>query len=51
VVDWIVIAIMYVLVLLLVRFLGGIASAGEAMQKWGAREGRRWQRTHPRGWR
>ena len=51
-VDWIVIAILYVLVLLLVRFLlGGIASAGEAMQKWGAHAGRRWQRTHPRGWR
>jgi hypothetical protein len=45
-VDWIVIAVLYALVLLLVRFLGGIASAGEAMQKWGAHAGRRWQKTH-----
>lgn len=46
--DWIVIAILYVLVLLLVRFLGGVASAGQAMQKWGEHAGRRWMKTHPR---
>jgi hypothetical protein len=34
--DWIVIAVLYVLVLLLFRFLGGVASAGEAMRRWGA---------------
>jgi hypothetical protein len=48
VVDWIVIIVCYVWVLVLFRFLGGIGSAGEAMQKWGAHSARRWQKTHPR---
>jgi hypothetical protein len=48
VVDWIVIIVCYVWVLVLFRFLGGIGSAGEAMQKWGAHAARRWQKTHPR---
>jgi hypothetical protein len=34
--DWIVIAILYLLVLVLFRVLGGVASAGEAMRRWGA---------------
>ncbi len=39
--DWIVIGILYVLVLLLFRFVGGVASAGEAMRQWGAHTSRR----------
>jgi uncharacterized protein HemY len=39
--DWIVIGILYVLVLLLFRFVGGVASAGEAMRRWGAHESKR----------
>jgi uncharacterized protein HemY len=39
--DWIVIAILYVLVLLLFRFVGGVASAGDAMRQWGAHASKR----------
>ena len=39
--DWIVIGILYVLVLLLFRLVGGVAGAGEAMQRWGAHESKR----------
>jgi hypothetical protein len=49
VVDWIVIVACYVFVLLLFRGLGGIGSAGRAMQQWGAHAARRWQKTHPPG--
>ena len=45
-IDWIVIAILYVLVLLLFRFVGGVASAGEAMRRWGAHESRRRTKPH-----
>jgi uncharacterized protein HemY len=48
VLDWVIIAVLYVLVLLLFRLLGGVASAGEAMQKWGAHASRRWIKAHPR---
>jgi hypothetical protein len=34
--DWIVIAVLYLLVLVLFRIVGGVASAGEAMRRWGA---------------
>jgi hypothetical protein len=34
--DWIVIAILYLLVLVLFRIVGGVASAVEAMRRWGA---------------
>ena len=46
--DWIVIVACYVFVLLLFRFLGGIGSAGEAMLRWGAHAGKRWQQKHAR---
>jgi uncharacterized protein HemY len=39
--DWIVIAVLYVLVLLLFRLLGGVDSAGEAMRRWGRASARR----------
>jgi hypothetical protein len=35
--DWIVILILYVLVLVLFRLLGGFATAGEAFRSWGSR--------------
>lgn len=34
--DWIVIAILYVLVLVLFRVLGGVAGAGDAVRRWGS---------------
>lgn len=34
-VDWIVIAILYVLVLVLFRVVGGVTSAGDAVRRWG----------------
>ena len=34
--DWIVIAILYVLVLLLFRVVGGVAGAGDAVRRWGS---------------
>ena len=46
--DWVVIVVLYVSVLLLFRFLGGIASAGDAMRQWGAHASRRWIKAHPR---
>jgi hypothetical protein len=33
--DWIVIAILYVLVLALFRVVGGVAGAGDAVRRWG----------------
>jgi len=35
-VDWIVIAILYVLVLVLFRIVGGVTSAGDAVRRWGS---------------
>jgi hypothetical protein len=34
--DWIVIAILYLLVLVLFRVLGGVAGAGDAVRRWGS---------------
>lgn len=34
--DWIVILILYVFVLALFRFAGGIAGAGDALRRWGS---------------
>lgn len=34
--DWIVIAILYLLVLVLFRGLGGVAGAGDAIRRWGS---------------
>jgi hypothetical protein len=34
--DWIVILILYVLVLVLFRVLGGVAGAGDALRRWGS---------------
>jgi uncharacterized protein HemY len=44
--DWIIILILYVLVLALVRLLGGIAGAGEAFRQWGVHSSTR--RAEPR---
>jgi hypothetical protein len=33
--EWILIAVLYVLVIGLFRFLGGFGSAGEAFRQWG----------------
>ena len=38
--DWIVLAVLYVLVLAAFRWLGGFASAGRAFREWG-----RWSAT------
>ena len=35
-VDWIVIAILHVLVLVLFRIVGGVTSAGDAVRRWGS---------------
>jgi uncharacterized protein HemY len=42
--DWIVIAILYVLVLLLFRVVGGVAGAGDAMRRWGSHSSTRGMR-------
>jgi len=33
--DWIIIAVLYVLVLASFRFLGGLRAAGDALRRWG----------------
>ena len=38
--DWIVIAVLYVLVLVLFRVVGGVTSAGDAVRRWGSRSSR-----------
>jgi uncharacterized protein HemY len=39
--DWIVIAILYVLVLVLFRVVGGVTAAGDAVRRWGLHASRR----------
>ena len=39
--GWIVIGVLYVFNLLLLRYLGGFAGAGEAMRRWGEATARR----------
>ena len=43
--GWIVIAVLYLLNLLLLRFLGGFAGAGEALRRWGEASAARRRRT------
>ena len=33
--DWLLIAVLYVLVLVFFRLLGGVDSAGDALRRWG----------------
>ena len=35
VLDWLIVAVLYVLMLVLFRWLGGFASAGRAFSEWG----------------
>ena len=39
--DWIVILILYVLVVVLFRVVGGVAGAGDAVRRWGSHVGTR----------